>query len=40
VIPETGDVPSSRDEHTCNIYESSMVIFGGFVNGIRTNDVY
>ena len=35
-----GDVPESRDEHTCNIYGASMIIFGGFVNGVRTNDVF
>jgi len=38
LIPQ-GDAPLSRDEHTCNIYGASMIIFGGFVNGIRTNDV-
>ena len=35
-----GDVPFSRDEHSAVIYESSMVIFGGFVKGERVNEVY
>jgi N-acetylneuraminic acid mutarotase len=28
------------DEHTAVVYEDHMYIFGGFVNGDRTNDVY
>lgn len=34
-------VPITRDEHSANVYnEDSMIIFGGFVNGSRTNEVY
>ena len=40
VIPDSGEVPATRDEHTCSIYGNSMIIFGGFVDGVRTNDVY
>jgi N-acetylneuraminic acid mutarotase len=39
-IIKRGDIPETRDEHTALIYEGSMVIFGGFVNGERTNDIY
>jgi Rab9 effector protein with kelch motifs len=36
-----GDLPVPRDEHTALLYESSMVIFGGFeLNGERVNDIY
>lgn len=30
----------SRDEHTSIIYEGSMIMFGGFVNGVRTKEIY
>ena len=33
VINGRGDIPISRDEHTANMYEGTMVIFGGFVEG-------
>jgi N-acetylneuraminic acid mutarotase len=33
-------VPPSRDEHTAVIYEESMIIYGGFEDGIRTNSIY
>ncbi len=33
-------MPSSRDEHSAVVYEASMVVFGGFVNGTRTNEIY
>ena len=36
-----GDHPKTRDEHSACLYDNnSMVIFGGFVNGVRTNEVY
>ena len=37
---QRGQVPETRDEHTAIIYEGSMIIFGGFVNGVRSNDIY
>jgi Kelch motif len=41
VSDQQGDIPKTRDEHSASLYESnSMVIFGGFVNGVRNNDVY
>mmetsp|Transcript_11670 Transcript_11670/g.11589 ORF Transcript_11670/g.11589 Transcript_11670/m.11589 type:complete len:172 (+) Transcript_11670:112-627(+) len=35
-----GDIPNNRDEHTANVYENSMIVFGGFSNGERTNEIY
>ena len=32
--------PRTRDEHSCVLYNDSMVVFGGFSFGQRTNDVY
>jgi N-acetylneuraminic acid mutarotase len=40
IINARGEVPLSRDEHTAFIYEGSMVVFGGFVNGDRVNEIY
>ena len=36
-----GDVVASRDEHTACMDSASgqMIVFGGFENGFRTNDV-
>lgn len=41
VVKSRGDLPITRDEHTCIVYEneSSMIIFGGFCNGERTNEL-
>jgi hypothetical protein len=41
VIQVRGDMPSTRDEHTAILYENdkSMVLFGGFVKGTRTNEI-
>lgn len=36
-----GEIPLTRDEHTACYYESSMVIFGGFLRtGERVNHIY
>ena len=40
MVNARGEVPPLRDEHTANMYEGTMVIFGGFVDGERTNDIY
>lgn len=40
IINARGDVPKSRDDHTVVIYEGSMTIFGGFVEGERTNEIF
>jgi N-acetylneuraminic acid mutarotase len=41
VINARGDVPRSRDDHTAVVYDGSMVVFGGFVEGSeRTNEIY
>jgi N-acetylneuraminic acid mutarotase len=40
IINPRGDIPLTRDDHTALIYEGSMVIFGGFVDGERTNAMY
>jgi N-acetylneuraminic acid mutarotase len=34
------NLPHTRDEHSCILYGDSMIIFGGFSFGQRTNDVY
>lgn len=41
LVKSRGDLPLTRDEHTSVIYENehSMVIFGGFMNGERTNEI-
>jgi fibrillarin-like rRNA methylase len=39
-IRSKGDVPLIRDEHTAVIYEGSMVIYGGFIDGERTSDIH
>ena len=41
LVKSKGDLPITRDEHTAVIYdnESSMIVFGGFCNGSRTNEL-
>jgi len=42
IVKVRGDgAPDSRDEHTACFYESeaSMIIFGGFIKGVRTNEM-
>lgn len=36
-----GDAPITRDEHTAVLYNENnqIIIFGGFVNGERTNEI-
>jgi N-acetylneuraminic acid mutarotase len=34
-----GESAAPRDEHTAVLYENSMVIFGGFAKGFRTNSI-
>jgi len=33
------DMPGFRDDHTCNLYEDTIVLFGGYETGVRTNDL-
>ncbi len=33
-------MPDNRDEHTANVYEGTLILFGGFVKGERTNTMY
>jgi len=33
-------MPVTRDEHTANLFENSMIIFGGFEAGERVNTIY
>jgi hypothetical protein len=36
-----GEVPKPRDDHTLSVIgDSSIIIFGGFINGSRVNDIY
>ena len=40
-IHARGEQPLNRDEHTCVLYEDSLIVFGGFINsGERMNDMY
>lgn len=41
VVKSRGDLPLTRDEHSAvvNDNEMSMIIFGGFCDGQRTNEV-
>jgi len=40
-MKQTGDIPKPRDDHAqCQINDSSFIIFGGFVEGSRTNECY
>jgi hypothetical protein len=32
--------PHTRDEHSCVLYDNTMVIVGGFAYGERTNDIF
>jgi len=34
------NLPVTRDEHSCVVHNDSMVIFGGFAFGERTNDIF
>lgn len=41
VVDQSGNIPKTRDEHSATLWDTNyMVIFGGFVNGLRTNEVY
>ena len=36
-----GDIPLPRDDHTLSsLGDNRLIIFGGFVNGSRVNDIY
>ena len=37
---DKSNFPNTRDEHSCAIYNDSMVVFGGFANGERTNEIF
>lgn len=41
LVKSRGELPITRDEHTAVVYENeqSMIIFGGFMNGMRTNEI-
>ena len=40
-LKQTGDIPKPRDDHAqCQISDNEFVIFGGFVEGSRTNETY
>jgi N-acetylneuraminic acid mutarotase len=31
--------PGQRDDHTCNLYDEQMILFGGYESGVRKNDL-
>lgn len=40
-LKQTGEVPKPRDDHsTAQIDDERFIIFGGFVDGTRTNECY
>ena len=42
-VPLNGDqshMPQTRDEHSCVVYDGSLVVFGGFRFGEKTNTTY
>lgn len=41
IVKCRGELPITRDEHTAIVNENdnSMIIFGGFANGVRTNEI-
>ena len=41
VVKVRGEAPVTRDEHTGVAYENegSMIVFGGFLHGQRTNEI-
>jgi hypothetical protein len=34
-----GEIPDARDEHTADVFQNSMYVFGGFQNGMRCNSM-
>ncbi len=41
LVKSRGDLPITRDEHTAVFYENenAMIVFGGFCNGDKTNEL-
>jgi N-acetylneuraminic acid mutarotase len=37
---DSGNIPYTRDEHSCVVHNDTMIIFGGFEYGERTNSIY
>ena len=37
---DKSNLPMTRDEHSCVIHDDSMVVFGGFMFGERTNSIF
>jgi N-acetylneuraminic acid mutarotase len=37
VVNGRGEMPAGRDDHSAVVHEHTMVVFGGFVDGERTN---
>lgn len=37
---DKSNLPITRDEHTCVVYDNSLVIFGGFKFGEKTNTMF
>ena len=40
ILKCSGNVPITRDEHTAVVYGDAMYVFGGYVNGSRTDELY
>ena len=36
----SGDIPEPRDDHSMCQVGNKLYLFGGFVSGVRTNDLY
>ena len=40
LIKVRGDVPAARDEHTAVLHDETVILFGGFVSGERTSEMF
>ena len=38
-VLQRGLQPTPRDQHTANVWEDKMIVFGGFENGSRVNTI-
>jgi N-acetylneuraminic acid mutarotase len=37
---DKANLPVTRDEHSCIVHDDSMVVFGGFSFGEKTNSIF
>lgn len=39
IIKPRGEIPQARDEHSACILNENMIVFGGFIEGEKTNTI-